>query len=65
MWVVQGATGPQGCSHYFPYPALLLLYDITNKDSFDNIQVSGFMVGVRAGLSREHQGLLEFLKDRN
>lgn len=46
MRVVQGATGPQGCSHYFPYPALLLLYDITNKDSFDNIQVSGFLVVV-------------------
>lgn len=23
-------------------PALLLLYDVTNKASFDNIQVSGF-----------------------
>nr|XP_038941054.1 ras-related protein Rab-26 isoform X5 [Rattus norvegicus] len=28
-----------GCPHCFLYPALLLLYDITNKDSFDNIQV--------------------------
>nr|XP_038941057.1 ras-related protein Rab-26 isoform X8 [Rattus norvegicus] len=27
-----------GCPHCFLYPALLLLYDITNKDSFDNIQ---------------------------
>lgn len=27
-------------------PALLLLYDVTNKASFDNIQVSGFPLGV-------------------
>lgn len=26
-------------------PALLLLYDVTNKASFDNIQVSGFLPG--------------------
>lgn len=29
-------------------PALLLLYDVTNKASFDNIQVSGFLPGGRA-----------------
>lgn len=29
-------------------PALLLLYDVTNKASFDNIQVSGFFPGAEA-----------------
>lgn len=28
-------------------PALLLLYDVTNKASFDNIQVSGLPGGVK------------------
>lgn len=35
----------QECPHCFLYPALLLFYDITNKDSFDNIQVSGLLGG--------------------
>lgn len=30
-------------------PALLLLYDVTNKASFDNIQVSGFFAGGGGG----------------
>lgn len=39
LWVTGGVlTGP------LP-PALLLLYDVTNKASFDNIQVSGFLLG--------------------
>lgn len=30
-------------------PALLLLYDVTNKASFDSIQVSGFLPGGGSG----------------